>query len=175
MLATLFSFRGRLNRRAFFGWWVLAHVLLVFAIAIPAIAAALLAKDAPVPARQAFVIVAVLHAVLWFWIVCCLQVKRLRDIGLPPLPVIAAVYAICLVDILVLAKLASLRFIWPFSHSTPIGGFINAAYLLVLLFWPSARSRPATPDTSQIPPRVDPISTGSPTAAASSGFGLRVR
>jgi uncharacterized membrane protein YhaH (DUF805 family) len=129
-----------MTRRAFIGWWVLVIVGQLYA-GIPIFAGAALGKNmaAPVQIVMMAMIITVL-AIAGLWITCCLQAKRLRDIGLPPLPVIAALTVISLVDMFVLTGLTSLRFVWPFLWNTPIGGSINAVYYVALMFWPSAEA-----------------------------------
>src|SRR5207247_582691 len=123
-------------------------------------------------------LMAVTATVIGIWSTLALQAKRLRDIGFSPLKWMIGVTALLMADQWLLTHVTDLRFFPPLSQYTPLGGLVCAAYMVVLLLWPSAEESAAIPG----PPRKDPVPEPSsnrraiPSQGSHRGqFGLRSR
>ncbi|WP_436148116.1 DUF805 domain-containing protein [Bosea sp. LjRoot90] len=90
--------------------------------------------------------------VLFCWVMFALPAQRVRDMGLPVLPIIAALIALELRENFVLPGMTDARLPAPLEAMTPLGGILSIAALLWLFAWPSARDRApnsARPDPSR--------------------------
>lgn len=150
MIDVLFSFRGRLRRLQFVGWWLATIVLGIVAILALIILGVASVKTMSwgLGAGLAAVLAILGIAVLYIWIGLALAAKRIRDIGWSPLLVIGGLILFTIVDMLVLTRLLGV-FPNKYGNQTAIGFLVNLAYMGVLLFWPSAsdgdESEPAEP------------------------------
>jgi uncharacterized membrane protein YhaH (DUF805 family) len=139
MIEALFEFRGHLGRLAYLGWTIAAIGL----VAVASVAAAVLSVPLMMvfaPLRLLVVLPVVIFSV---WCSLALMTRRIRDTGLPPLPVIGAVVFVQLADVLVITGLTDMRFFPPFQQSTPLGGFVTVVFGIFLLLWPSEDLPPA--------------------------------
>jgi uncharacterized membrane protein YhaH (DUF805 family) len=143
VLGWLFDFRGRIGRARFVAGLSLAILGTGGLLLVTALAAAVLHWRDSTIAVAAFVVFAPL-----FWSILALEVKRLRDIGLPVL-LLPAVIVLNFADHF-LAVRTGWRFLWPDDPSSPVSGVVNVALLFALLAWPGrpvdepARGAPAT-------------------------------
>lgn len=149
MLDALFSFRGRLSRLQYLGWWlgsigliVLAVVIAFFSFGVGWAATAKVSQPGW-GSLLAAGLVAILFMlgllVVCFWIGLALATKRIRDIGWNPLLVIGGIFLFSIVDMVVLSRL--LGGIGPKTYGgggSVIGLLVNLTYMAVLFFWPSA-------------------------------------
>jgi uncharacterized membrane protein YhaH (DUF805 family) len=90
--------------------------------------------------------------VLFYWMMVALSVQRVRDMGLPVLPIIAAMVVLELLETLVLPSLTEARLQEPLKTMTPLGGILSIASLVWLFVWPSAKDpapSSARPDPSR--------------------------
>jgi uncharacterized membrane protein YhaH (DUF805 family) len=152
MLGFLFGFNARLGRMHY----LLSTIGLAFVMTAVCFAIAGHAVQS-IPGRMTLspglmgwpTIVA---AVVFSWMTFTLQSMRVRDIGWDPVCVIPAWIAILIVDKLVAGKIPawSLR---PEQHGTIVGGLINLALFLALMFWPSGdhEDSPTFGDTRRTP------------------------
>jgi TPR repeat protein len=62
--------------------------------------------------------------------------KRVRDIGLVPLPLIIGVTVLLAIDDIVLTRFTDLRFFSPFARQTPLGGLLATGSIVFLICWP---------------------------------------
>lgn len=116
--------------------------------------------------------------IIGIWITLALQAKRIRDMGFNPWPWVIGVTAVMIADQFIFTHYTQLRFFPPLAEYTPFGGFLTAAYTIVLLLWPGA-------DESQdisVAPRVERTPDSSPTRRTKvaqpshrAEFGLRSR
>jgi uncharacterized membrane protein YhaH (DUF805 family) len=182
MLAKLFSFRGRMKRLEFLGWSVLATVLLVLALATLLIGGVFSVRGAHLGVEAVIIVVAVWAVLIvgCTWISLALSAKRIRDIGGNPTIVITAVFAITLIDALVLTRFTKLPLFWLGHQHTMVGLVINMAYGAALLLWPSENSNtepgePARREAAVLSrPRVEQPPLPQPSAGRRE-FGLRTR
>ena len=99
MLRTLFSLDGSLDRRRYLLWTVVSVVLPVLAVAVTSVAALLIIRAELLEHLRPVAAPLHLFARLWpilvlaafLWTTLALTAKRLRDIGLPPVPIILGV------------------------------------------------------------------------------------
>src|SRR4051812_3912876 len=118
MINTLFAFRGRLGRQAFLGW-NLAGMALVGAIAVAflVLGASLAAIGVPSGGATILGILTALAAGgAGIWMTLALLSKRVRDIGLAPMPLITGAIILLAVDGAVLTGFTDLRFLSPFAR-----------------------------------------------------------
>lgn len=138
MLGFLFGLNARLSRLQFF----LASIgLAIVMTAICFLVAAYgFANVSPAMLRPEDLMTswAAMAAIGFFMLATVtLQSMRLRDIGWDPVCVIPAWIALMIVDHLVATRFPALSF--GHEHAgTVLGGLINLALMLALLFWPSA-------------------------------------
>jgi uncharacterized membrane protein YhaH (DUF805 family) len=151
MFDALFGFGGHLGRLAYLGW----SIALVGLAAVVGVATAVIS----IPLIMVFPPLGVLAAlplvVFSVWSSLALMTKRIRDIGLPPLAVIGAVFLVQLIDTVAIARLTDMRFFAPFEYSTPLGAFVTAAFTVFLLLWPS-EDLPSTGAPSDARDAADP-------------------
>jgi uncharacterized membrane protein YhaH (DUF805 family) len=179
MLQAVFGFRGQLGRLAFLGWMAVATILVLVVsmlfLAAGAVLAGILPADGGAP-RVLGMSMAVAAFVIGVWSTLALHAKRLRDMGFGPLKWMIGVTALMAADQWLLTQVTDLRFFPPLSQYTPLGGLVGAAYLMMLLLWPSADASAAIPG----PPRKDPAPEPSSTrpmipSQVRPQFGLRSR
>jgi uncharacterized membrane protein YhaH (DUF805 family) len=149
MIGALFGFQGRLARLAFLGW-NLAAMALVAAIALAYLAlgtglSGLLSgiRGAPTFFGAA---TGLTCAAAGIWMTLALTTKRVRDIGLAPLPLVVAATAVLMVDHYSLTRLTELRFFPPFANYTPLGGLLAFTWLVLLICWPG-KTMPESDDS----------------------------
>jgi uncharacterized membrane protein YhaH (DUF805 family) len=87
---------------------------------------------------------------LFYWTVIALSAQRVRDMGFPVLPIVAALTALEGLENLVLPRITEARLPEPLEMMTPVGGILSIAAYLWLLVWPSARAR-----SDHLAPQVD--------------------
>ena len=185
MLNAIFSFHGRLGRLAFIGWTVAATavvlgVTLLFLMLGAALAGSFSAEGAtPHILGIAMGLAAV---IIGIWSALALQAKRLRDMGFRPLAWMLGITVVMMADQWLLTQFTDLRFFPPFQQYTPLGGFAAAAYMIVLLFWPSAEepqadapSEPRRIRTEQPTPASPILLATPPHRQPRTEFGLRSR
>jgi uncharacterized membrane protein YhaH (DUF805 family) len=150
MIDALFGFRGRLGRLAFLGW-NLAGMALVAAIAVGFLVVGGGLSGVLSQVRGASTIIGVLMAAtaggVGIWASIALVAKRLRDIGLAPLPIMIGVAILLAFDQFILTRLTGVRFFSPFGGQTPLGGLFATGWVVFLICWPSA-SEAASSDTA---------------------------
>jgi uncharacterized membrane protein YhaH (DUF805 family) len=142
----LFDFRGRLSRRAYLGWSLVAIALTTaLAVALLMLGAilAVLHVDPKAGPRVLGIAMAVVTTLVALWTSLALAARRIRDIGQNPLAILGLYVGIVLLDGQILTRLTEVRFFWPFDAQTPVGALAGIALLLVLLLWPGADMRPA--------------------------------
>jgi uncharacterized membrane protein YhaH (DUF805 family) len=133
MIAALFGFQGRLGRLAFLGW-NLAGMALVGAITVAflALGTGLAAAGAPSGGAKILgVLTALTAAGTGIWMTLALVSKRVRDIGLVPLPLIIGVTVLLAIDDIVLTRFTDLRFFSPFARETPLGGLLATGSIVL--------------------------------------------
>src|SRR6185312_14125636 len=125
----LFDFRGRVGRVRFAAGLALAIFGAVGLLLVAALAASALHLPGGATVAAALVVALPLS-----WSLLALQVKRLRDLGLPVL-LLPVVIALNIADHF-LAIRTGWRFLWPDEPTTAVSGLVNMALLLALLAWP---------------------------------------
>src|SRR5439155_3772722 len=138
MIDALFGFRGRLGRLAFLGW-NLAGMALVGAIAVAflVLGAGLAAAGAPSGGATILgVLMALTAGGAGIWMTLALLGKRVRDMGLAPLPLMIGAIILLAVDEAVLTRVTDLRFVSPFARQTPLGGLLATGLIIFLVCWP---------------------------------------
>jgi uncharacterized membrane protein YhaH (DUF805 family) len=137
-LASLWRLGGRLGRAGYAGRLavVLALFLLVALAAEYVFGLTLAEETDPGLFREAVPNAAVL--LLFYWVLLALAVQRIRDMGFPPLPWIAALIALELLEYALFPRLFAARLPEPLETMTLPGGLLSIAALLWLLFWPGA-------------------------------------
>jgi uncharacterized membrane protein YhaH (DUF805 family) len=137
----LFGFQGRMGRLAFLGWNLAALVLVgAIAVAFLILGAGLslvLSRSSGGP-QFLGVMMAVTAAGAGIWTALALTVKRVRDTGLAPWPVIIAATLLLMLDYTILTRFTGVRFVSPFSGYTPLGGLLATGWLVFLVCWPGA-------------------------------------
>lgn len=86
-----------------------------------------------------------IFTLLFYWTIIALSTQRVRDMGFPVLPIIAALTALELLENFVLPGLTEKRLPEPLEMMTPVGGILSIAAYLWLLVWPSAGARSDRP------------------------------
>jgi uncharacterized membrane protein YhaH (DUF805 family)/TPR repeat protein len=137
MIDALFGFQGRLQRLAFLGW-NLAGMILVGAIAVGFLILGAVFSQAGGAATVLGVLMALSCGGTGIWMTLALTAKRIRDIGLAPLPVMIAAIVLLTFDYYFLTGLTGVRFFSPFGQYTPLGGLFAAGSMVLLICWPSA-------------------------------------
>jgi uncharacterized membrane protein YhaH (DUF805 family) len=148
MIDALFGFRGRLGRLAFLGWNLTGMALVAaIAVAFLIVGAGL---SGVLQVRGAATVLGVLMAAtaggVGIWTTIALAAKRLRDIGLAPLPLMIGATILLAFDFFVLTRLTGVRFFSPLAGYTPLGGLFATGWMVFLICWPSA-SETAASDT----------------------------
>ena len=185
MLNAIFVFNGKLGRVAFLGW-MLAATLLVFTITfvflmLGGVLAGFLSAygSGPYILGTAMALTAL---VIGIWSALALQTKRIRDMGYRPLTWMLVVSIVMMIDQWALTPLTDVRFFPPFAQYTPLGGLTAAAYLILLMCWPTAmdadpQAEPAPQPQSAkrtVAPPPSPVLLANPTQAVGRiQFGLR--
>jgi len=149
MIDALFGFRGRLGRLAFLGW-NLAGMVVVGAIAVAflVLGAGLAAVGVPSDGAKILgVLMALTAGGAGIWMTLAILGKRVRDIGLAPLPWMIGAITLLAVDEAVLARFTDLRFLSPFARQTPLGGLLATGSIIFLVCWPG-RSESGNPGAS---------------------------
>jgi len=151
MINALFGFRGRLGRLAFLGW-NLVGMILVGAITIAFLVLGTVLAALGVPSGGATilgVLMALTAGGAGIWMTLALLSKRVRDIGLAPLPLLIGAIALLALDDTVLTRFTDLRFFSPFARQTPLGGLLATGWFIFLICWPG-RSESGGPDAGDI-------------------------
>ncbi len=139
MYNNFFSFNGRVGRSRF--------IILTFALAFSVVIGIYILKvinlfiSGMIPIGITYFIAHGLIAVLFLaatWCSLSLIVRRVRDMGMPPIIVVPLIASLQIFDAFLLTKLIDVRFIPPYSDNTPLGGAVNLITTFALLFWPSA-------------------------------------
>ena len=150
MLGFVFGFNARLRRLQFF-LATIAVAILMTAICFAIFSYAF--RHAPggtLPdLAQAMTFWPVLGtAVLFGWLTFTLYAMRIRDIGWDPVCVIPGWIAVMIIDYLIATKFPAMS-LGPEHHGTAVGGLVNLALTLALLFWPSGQYEDPAPDSGQ--------------------------
>jgi uncharacterized membrane protein YhaH (DUF805 family) len=187
VLNAIFSFHGRLGRLAFIGW-TLAAIAVVFGVTLLfLLLGSVLAGSFSAAGAGPHILgiaMGLAAVIIGIWTTLALQAKRLRDMGFRPLTWILGATVVMMADQWLLTQFTVLRFFPPLQQYTPLGGFIAAAYMIMLLLWPSAEEpqaiAPQPPESRR--PRTDLPAPASPTLLATPSqrqprteFGLRSR
>jgi uncharacterized membrane protein YhaH (DUF805 family) len=139
----LFGFRGSLGRLAFLGWNLAAMVAVgAIAVAFLILGAGLSIVLSPSGGSPQVlgVMIAVTTGGAGIWTALAVTVKRVRDTGLAPWPVVIGVTLLLTFDYIILARFTGVRFFWPFGGHTPLGGLLATGWFAFLVCWPSAAS-----------------------------------
>jgi uncharacterized membrane protein YhaH (DUF805 family) len=142
MLASIFSFRGRINRLQYFGGLVGLFVSFVVAGVLAFLCLGDLSELQQAPAKVLPVLlIALIVLPVWVWISFSLQARRIRDIGLNPLFVIPAY----IVFQAILQAMGTSMATGPAGSLASVASMmVDLAYSLALLFWPG-RQQDAQP------------------------------
>ena len=151
MLGYLFGFNARIGRLTFFFYsFILGLVVVSTTLAVTGtthsniqngMLASLTSLD-----QMKWQIIAV---TLLFWIVTfMLNSMRFRDIGWDPVCVIPGWIAVMIIDYLIATKFPAMS-LGPEHHGTAVGGLVNLALTLALLFWPSGHYEEPAPDSGR--------------------------
>jgi uncharacterized membrane protein YhaH (DUF805 family)/TPR repeat protein len=139
----LFKFQGRLGRLAFLGWnlaaFALVGAIIVAFLALGAGLSLVLSRSSGGP-QVLGVMMAVTAAGAGIWTALALTVKRVRDAGLAPWPVIIGATILLTFDYTILTRFTGVRFFSPFAGHTPLGGLLATGWFAFLVCWPSAGS-----------------------------------
>jgi uncharacterized membrane protein YhaH (DUF805 family) len=150
-LGAMFSFRGRINRLQYFAGNFALCLALALAATLMFVNIAAGARSGGLGSIGLGLVLELAFLLTWYWTVLSLQARRLRDMGWSPSIVMPAWFALALVDRLIAGGAASGRGLMMQIAmavvGTPVGGLINLALGLCLLFWPSK--------TYEVEPRVD--------------------
>jgi uncharacterized membrane protein YhaH (DUF805 family) len=180
MLGFLFGFNARLGRMHYFlGTIALAVITTAVCFAI----AMYVSQHGPRVHSSADLMIwpTMLAIAAFAWMTFTLQCMRIRDIGWDPVCVIPAWVAILMVDKVVAGKFP-LWALGPEHHGTIVGGLINFALILALMFWPSGdyEGPDATcgetrrrPDELSTKPRATSVASERIVRATGAGFGRR--
>ena len=148
MLDAVFSFRGRLNRLQYFlRCLALGAAAVVIVILIAVVIGA--TKDSnPLAGLLVGGLLGFATISAFLWISLSMQVRRIRDIGWPPVYVVPACIAIDVMDQLVARAFPALG-IGADHRTTIVGALVNLALAGTLLFWPGRSGDDSTPDSGQ--------------------------
>jgi TPR repeat protein/uncharacterized membrane protein YhaH (DUF805 family) len=139
----LFGFEGRLGRLAFLGWNLAAFILVAaIAVAFLMLGAGLslvLSRSSGAP-QILGMIMGVTAGAAGIWTALALAVKRVRDTGMAPWPVIIGVILLLALDHIIIARITDVRFFSPFANQTPLGGVLATAWFVFLFCWPGDAS-----------------------------------
>lgn len=151
-VTNFWHFDGRLARLPY-AWRCVVTVVVFVALAVlGAEAVGLTLAEVPGPLFFVEPIPNAALTLLFYWAVMALSAQRLRDMGFPVLPIIAALIALELLEFFVLPDLITMRLPAPFETMTPPYLGLSIVAYLWLLAWPSARDRApssAPPDPSR--------------------------
>jgi uncharacterized membrane protein YhaH (DUF805 family) len=176
MLGFLFGFNARLGRMHYFLGTI---ALAVVTTAVCFVIAMYVSRHGPRVHSSADLMIwpTMLAIAAFTWMTFTLQCMRFRDIGWDPVCVMPAWVAILMVDKVVAGKFP----LWALGtahHATIVGGLINFALILALMFWPSgdyadpSESQPK-PDEPSPRPRAPSVPAERIARAAGAGFGRR--
>ncbi|MCV9936130.1 DUF805 domain-containing protein [Boseaceae bacterium BT-24-1] len=139
-LTSFWRFDGRLARLAYAWRCVVTVVVFVALTVLGAGAFGLTLAEAPGPLFFVEPIPNAALTLLFYWAVMALSAQRVRDMGFPVLPIIAALVGLELLEFLVLPDLIAMRLPAPFETTTPPYLVLSIVAYLWLLVWPSARA-----------------------------------
>jgi uncharacterized membrane protein YhaH (DUF805 family) len=162
MLGFLFGFNARLGRLHFFLATIAVAVVMTaicFAIAGYAFQNA---SRGMIPSLTSWQVIAA--TALFVWLSFTLQSMRIRDIGWDPVCVIPGWFVVMLVNGLIATRIPAIS-LGHEHHGTIVGGLVNLALFLALLFWPSGRDTVQAP-ASGAPFRTPDLPSRSPQAAS---------
>lgn len=151
-LASFWRFDGRLARLAYI---LRCAVVIAFFLALLILAMetfGLTPAESSGPLFFVEPLPNLVFTLLFYWTIIALSTQRVRDMGFPVLPIIAALIALELLENLVLPRLTDARLPAPLEMMTPLGGVLSIVAYLWLLVWPSARDPAASsarPDPSR--------------------------
>jgi len=118
-LTGFWRFDGRLARLAY-AWRCVVTVVVFVALAVLGLEAfGLTFVETPGPLFFVEPIPNAVLTLLFFWAVMALSAQRLRDMGFPVLPIIAALIGLELLEFFVLPDLITMRLPEPFETGTP--------------------------------------------------------
>ncbi|KRE22630.1 hypothetical protein ASE66_25940 [Bosea sp. Root483D1] len=139
-LAGFWRFDGRLARLAYVLRCVAAVVVFMGLMVLGAEAFGLTLADVPGPLFFVEPIPNAVLTLLFYWAVMALSAQRLRDMGFPVLPIIAALIGLELLEFFVLPDLITMRLPAPSETMTPPYLILSTVAYLWLLVWPSAKA-----------------------------------
>ncbi|WID97515.1 DUF805 domain-containing protein [Bosea vestrisii] len=137
-VTNFWRFDGRLSRLAYAWRCVATVVVFVALLVLGAEAFGLTPAEVPGPLFFVEPIPNAILTLLFYWAVMALSAQRLRDMGFPVLPIIAALIGLELLENFVLPRLTNARLPDPLDMATPVGGILLIVAYLWLLVWPSA-------------------------------------
>jgi uncharacterized membrane protein YhaH (DUF805 family) len=150
MLGFLFGFNARLRRLQFFLATIAVAILMTaICFAIFSYAFQHWPRGTVPNLALAMTLWPVLAAtVLFGWLTFTLYAMRIRDIGWDPVCVIPGWIAVMIIDYLIATKFPAMS-LGPEHHGTAVGGLVNLALTLALLFWPSGHYEDPAPDSGR--------------------------
>jgi|UPI000424B9F4 uncharacterized membrane protein YhaH (DUF805 family) len=146
MLGFLFGFNARLRRLQFFLATIAVAILMTaICFAIFSYAFQHWPRGTVPNLALAMTLWPVLAAaVLFGWLTFTLYAMRIRDIGWDPVCVIPGWIAVMIIDYLIATKVPAMS-LGPEHHGTAVGGLVNLALTLAVLFWPSGHYEAQAP------------------------------
>lgn len=166
-LASLWSLGGRLGRAAYAGRLAVALLLFLSMLLAAEWLLGLPLADEAEPGLFQEALPNAVAMLLFYWVLLALAVQRIRDMGFAPLPWVAALIALELLEYTIFPRLFAARLPEPLEAMTLPGGLLSIAALLWLLFWPSASPAAATaPAPSSARPDSDQRNGASPRRSA---------
>lgn len=151
-LAGFWRFDGRLARLAYV---LRCVVVIAFFLALLILAAEVFGLTPAETSGPLFFVEPIPNlvvALLFYWTIIALSAQRVRDMGFPVLPIIAALTMLEVLENLVLPRMTDARLPEPLETMTPVGGILSILAYLWLLVWPSAKAHApssAPPDPSR--------------------------
>lgn len=151
-LASFWRFDGRLAR---LGYVLRCVVVIAFFLALLILAMEIFDLTPAESSSPLFFVEPTPNLVFmlpFYWTVLALSAQRVRDMGFPVLPIIAALTVLEVLENVVLPRLTESRLPEPLEMMTPVGGILSIIAYLWLLVWPSATARApssAPPDLSR--------------------------
>lgn len=140
-LASFWRFDGRLARLAYALRFIAAAGFFLIVLIVGADVFGLTVAEESDPFFFVELVPNTVLTVLFYWVMVALSAQRVRDMGLPVLPIIAAMVVLELLETFVLPGLTEARLPEPLETMTLPGGIISIASLLWLFIWPSAKDR----------------------------------
>jgi uncharacterized membrane protein YhaH (DUF805 family) len=150
MLGFLFGFNARLRRLPFF-LATMAVAILMTAICFAIFSYAF--QHWPMGTVPNLALALTLWPILaaaglFGWLTFTLYAMRIRDIGWDPVCVIPGWIAVMIIDYLIATKFPAMS-LGPEHHGTAVGGLVNLALTLALLFWPSGHYEDQAPGSGE--------------------------